>query len=150
SEATLVAASLCALLGVTPQIGRPLVPADESGDARRVVLTDALWKRRFGADPSIVGRSIDVSGSPCLVVGVLAPSFVFPFRQAELAVPLPLHDDQRRTDRGANFLRVVARLNPDVTVAQARADLDTIAKRLQRDYPLDDARKVGISLYPLH
>src|SRR5262249_1466243 len=59
-------------------------------------------------------------------------------------------DDPRRSDRGANFLRVVARLKPGVTVAQAKTDLDATAHRLQRQFPIDDARKTGVNLYPLH
>src|SRR5262249_25926159 len=70
-EGTRVAGNFFDLVGATAQIGRTIVPADEEGSARRVVLTDALWKRRFGADPAIVGASIDLNGTPYLVVGVL-------------------------------------------------------------------------------
>ena len=65
-------------------------------------------------------------------------------------MPLPLAADPRRGDRGANFLRVVARLRPDVSILTAKADLDRIADRLRRTYPDDDARKIGVNLYPLH
>src|SRR5262249_6339392 len=91
-----------------------------------------------------------LNGAAYTVAGVMPSGFVFPFRDAELAVPLPLRDDPRRSDRGANFLRVVARLKPGVTVAQAKTDLDATAHRLQRQFPIEDARKTGVNLYPLH
>ena len=147
-EGTRVAASFFAVLGAQAVVGRTLDAGDEH--ARSVVLTDRLWNRRFARDPAIVGRSITLNGLAYTVVGVLPRNFVFPFRQAEVAVPLSLDDDSRREDRGANFLRVVARLRRDVSLEQARSDLNQIAARLQREYPVDDARKVGVSLYPLH
>src|SRR5262249_24316154 len=103
----------------------------------------------FGGDATIVGRTIALNGAAHTVVGILPPGFLFPFRSAELAVPLDLRDDPRRSDRGANFLRVVARLKPGVTIGQAKSELDTIARRLQHQYPEEDARKIGVSLYGL-
>jgi predicted permease len=148
-EGTRVAGSFFEVLGARAAIGRTLQPED-ARDGRAVVLTDRLWNRRFARDPSIIGRSITLNGTMYLIVGVLPRNFMFPFRQAEVAVSLPLETDPRRGDRGANFLRVVARLRPGVSIDQAKADLDRIAQRLQRDYPIDDARKMGVSLYPLH
>jgi putative ABC transport system permease protein len=149
-EGTRVSGNFFELLGLRPLIGRSLQADDERGDARVTVLTHGLWLRRFGGDAAIVGRTVALNGADYTVVGVLPPGFMFPFRDAELAVPLVLHNDPRRADRGANFLRVVARLGPGVTIAQAKADLDTIAHRLQRLYPTENARKTGVSLYPLH
>jgi putative ABC transport system permease protein len=149
-DGTRVSGSFFPLLGVQPWIGRGLQPEDESSDARVVVLTHGLWIRRFGGRADIVGRDVSLSGARYTVVGVLPPRFLFPFREAELAVPLSTTADPRRSDRGANFLRVVARLAPGQSVAQAKAQLDGIARRLQRDYPEENARKIGISLYPLH
>jgi predicted permease len=149
-DGTRVSGSFFPLLGVRPWIGRGLQPEDESSDARVVVLTHGLWIRRFGGRADIVGRDISLNGARYTVVGVLPPRFLFPFREAELAVPLTTAGDPRRSDRGANFLRVVARLAPGTSLAQAKAQLDGIARRLQREYPEENARKIGISLYPLH
>jgi len=149
-EGTRVAGGFFALLGARPILGRTLDARDEAASARVAVLVHGLWTRRFGADPAVVGSTILLNGAGYTVVGVLPPDFLFPFRDAQVAVPLPLASDPRRIDRGANFLRVVARLNPGVSIAQAKADLDEIARRLQRDYPADDARKTGVNLYPLH
>jgi putative ABC transport system permease protein len=138
------------LLGTNAFLGRVLRGDDERGDARVAVLTHGLWLRTFGGDATIVGKGIALNGVTYTVVGVLPPRFLFPFRDAQLAVPITLGSDPRRADRGANFLRVLARLAPGVTLEQARGQLDSIARRLQQQYPADNARKVGISLYPLH
>ena len=138
------------LLGTSPALGRVLEPDDETRERRVAVMTHGLWQRRFGGDPGLIGRDVSLNGASYTVVGVLQPRFLFPFREAELAVPVTLQSDPRRADRGANFLRVVARLAPAVTLAQAKGDLDAIAQRLQQQYPSENARKIGISLYPLH
>lgn len=138
------------LLGAGALVGRPLAPSDEDTEARVAVLTHGLWQRRFGGEPSVVGQPLVLNGASYTVVGVMPRGFVFPFRDAEIAVPISLRTDPRRADRGANFLRVVARLAPGVTVAAADRELDRIARRLQQEYPNEDSRKVGVSLYPLH
>jgi putative ABC transport system permease protein len=138
------------LLGTHALLGRMLHTEDEEREARVTVFTHGLWLRRFGGDTAILGKGVALNGATYTVVGVLPPRFLFPFREAELAVPVTLLSDPRRADRGANFLRVVARLAPAVSVSQAKADLDAIAHPLQRLYPTENARKTGISLYPLH
>ena len=149
-EGVRVSGNFFELLGLQIFLGRPIQPADENREAPVVVLTHGLWTRRFGADLAIVGRGVLLNGATYTVVGVLPPGFMFPFRDAEIAVPISLQGDARRADRGANFLRVLGRLRPDVTITAAKADLDTIARRLQRMYPTENARKIGVSLYPLH
>src|SRR5262245_47032127 len=137
------------LLGTQARLGRLLQPQDERDAGRVVVLTHGLWLRRFGGDTAIVGKEMSLSGTGYTVVGVLPPRFLFPFRDAELAVPLSRQTDPRRSDRGANFLRVVARLAPGTTLDAAKAEMNAIAQRLQKLYPEPNARKTGISLYPL-
>jgi putative ABC transport system permease protein len=149
-EGVRVAGNFFQLIGSPALLGRALQPSDETEGGKVAVITHGLWKRRFGSEAAIVGRPVTLNGAAHIVVGVMPAGFVFPFRDAEVAVPLPLRTDPRRTDRGANFLRVVARLKPGFTIARAKADLDTIARRLQKDYPDEDARKTGISLYALH
>ena len=149
-EGTRITGNFFDVLGARPLFGRLLRAADEESDSRVAVVTFGLWKRRFGADRSVLGRSVLLNGAAYIVVGILPEGFMFPFREAEVAVPLPLRSDPRRADRGANFLRVVARLRPGVPIERAKADLDGIARRLQQQYPEDDSRKIGVSLYPLH
>ena len=149
-EGTRVAGNFFQVLGSAAMLGRPLTVADQTSASRVAVLTHGFWTRRFGSDPAIVGRGVILNGASFTVVGIMPSGFLFPFRDAEVAVPLPLTDDPRRTDRGANFLRVVARLKSGVSLTQAKADLDSTARRLQRQFPDDDARKIGVNLYPLH
>lgn len=149
-EGTRVSGNFFELLGAIPLLGRTVRSSDEEGDMRVAVLTHGLWQRRFGGDPRIVGRTVSLNGAAYLVIGVMPRGFLFPFREAQLAVPTTLSSDARRTDRGANFLRVVARLAPGVSLRQAKSELDAIAHRLQRLYPDEDSRKTGVNLYPLH
>jgi putative ABC transport system permease protein len=133
-EGVRVSGNFFQLIGSSALLGRSLQPSDEAEERKAAVLTHGLWNRRFGGDVTIVGRTIYLNGAGHTVVGVMPAGFVFPFRDAEIAVPITLRDDPRRTDRGANFLRVVARLKPGVTIAQAKADLNTIARRLQKGF----------------
>ncbi len=146
-EGVRVAPDFFDVLGVTARFGRTFVDADVRSQV--AILTDRLWRRRFGGDPSIVGQSVSLNGTGHTIVGVLPPGFVFPFRDAELAVPLSLETDPRRSDRGAGFLRVVARLKPEVSLASAKTNLDAIGMRLRHDYPDTNAKKLGVNLFPL-
>src|SRR5882672_7258967 len=124
------------MLGVEVAAGRPLVTADDqANNPRVVVVTYNLWRRRFGGDPGLIGKSITLNGDSYGVVGVLPPSFVIPNTDFEVAVPLRMETDPRRSERGSNFLRVFARLKPSVTIQQARADLSAITDRLREQYP---------------
>ena len=146
-EGVRVAPEFFEVVGVPARLGRTFISADLRSQV--AVLTDRLWRRRFGADPSIVGQILSLNGAGHTVVGVLPPGFVFPFRDADLAVPLSVESDPRRADRGAGFLRVVARLSPGVSVTAAKANLDTIGARLRHDYPVTNAKKLGVNLFPL-
>jgi putative ABC transport system permease protein len=146
-EGVRVAPEFFDVLGVAARLGRTFTGSDAR--AQVAVLTDRLWRQRFGADPSIVGQLVSLNGAAHTVIGVLPPGFVFPFRDAELAVPLSVDTDPRRSDRGAGFLRVVARLKPGVALTSAKANLDAIAARLRRDYPDTNAKKFGVNVFPL-
>src|SRR5262249_9123963 len=135
------------LLGVRPTLGRAIAPGDDRSQV--AVLTQRLWRRRFGADPGIVGQQVSLNGSAYTVIGVLPIGFSFPFRDAEIAVPLAIDGDPRRPDRGAGFLRVVARLKPGMSLATAKTNLDMIGARLRHDYPDTNAKKLGANLFPL-
>lgn len=147
-EAIRVAPAFFDVLGTEAHYGR-LIHSGDDPEERVVVVTDRLSRRRFGGDDTIVGQKIDLSGVLYTVVGVLPPGFLFPFRDAELAVPLSLASDPRRTQRSWGLLRVIARLKPGVTIAAAKRDLDAIGHRLQVEYPVDDAKRTGVNLYPL-
>jgi predicted permease len=149
-----ISANAFQLLGVEAVVGRALVPEDDTpGRQHVVVLSHGLWQRRFGADPRTVGQTLLLNGNSYTIVGVLPPQFIFPIREAELAVPLaPDADPWRSARTSTNFLRAIARLKPGVTLAQAEADLTSIAGRMRQQYPAanENKNKLGVTLTPLN
>ena len=129
------------LLGVSPVLGRMLEPGDDDPSRPAVVvLGHRLWVERFGRSASVLGTTVTLNGEPFTVVGVLPEAFALPNLSTELLVPLRPAADLRRNERGSNFLRVIARLAPGATVAQARQELaDTVADLASR-YPEEDAK----------
>jgi len=143
--------SLFSALGTDAALGRTLVPDDERGAGRRVVvLSHGLWKRRFGGDPNVLGSTLVLNGDSYTIVGVLPRAFVYPVREADLIAPFPLDTDPRRTARDLGFLRVIGRLWSGVTIDQATQDLDAIVARLRRDYPATNATHAGTSIVEWH
>ena len=133
-----VSPAFLSVIGVTPAFGRDFRAEEETvGRHRVVLLSDALWRRRFGADPSVVGRTIAFDGNPFEIVGVLPVHFWWP-THPDVVVPLAL-DDHDRALRGAHFLDVVGRLRDDVSPAQAREDLRIIGAHLSQAYPAENA-----------
>jgi len=131
-----ISANLLPVLGVSPAMGRGFTDEeDEVGNERVVLLSDALWRRRFAADPSIVGKAINLSGVPHEVVGVMGPDFQYPAREFQVWVPLSLSPGElTRKTRGNNNL-AVARLKPEVTVEEAQAEMSAIAARIMKADP---------------
>jgi putative ABC transport system permease protein len=144
-----VSANLFGLLGVTPALGRTFTEEeDEIGHDDVVLLSDGLWRRRFGADPSVVGRRIRLSGIPHTVVGVMRPDFRYPGREFQLWTPLTINPDELTRKVGGYSFLGVARLKPGVSVAAAQSGMDTIARRLEAAYPASN-REVGVEVVPL-
>jgi putative ABC transport system permease protein len=133
ARATLVTDGFLRVLGLAPALGRDFGPEAAISGGREVLLSDGLFRRAFGADPSVVGRRVHVDGEPFEVVGVLPPAFWWP-GDPELLAPLVLSEHDRAL-RGAHFLSVVARLRPGVSLAQARGELTVIGRRLSAEYP---------------
>jgi putative ABC transport system permease protein len=136
-----------ATLGVRPAMGRGFdAREDQPGGDRVVVLSDGLWKRRFGGDPDITGRRLVLSGNSFTVIGVMPPGFRYPvIPNAEIWAPMQA---EPTAGRGNAFLRVVGRLREGVTLAGARAEMSAIAARLEKQYPDTNAR-TGIRLVNL-
>jgi putative ABC transport system permease protein len=125
------------VLGVAPALGRPLLASDDDAGAERtVVLSDGIWRRRFGADPTILGRQIQLSGEPWTVVGVMPRNFRVPIQSAQ---PEVFRTFRRPADsqcgRGCIVLRAIGRLKAGVTLDQAQTDLTSIARRLGESFP---------------
>ena len=142
-----VSANLFEMLGVAAALGRTLGPADDiPGNEKVVVLSHGLWQRRFGGDPKVVGRPLTLNGESFTVVGVMAPEFLFPIRDIDLAIPLAPDQDPWRYDReSTSFIRVVARARAGTSREQVTAELDGIGRRLQEEFPGSYARKKGCS-----
>ncbi|HEY9284983.1 MAG TPA: ABC transporter permease [Pyrinomonadaceae bacterium] len=144
-----VSASLFPLLGVEPELGRAFLPQEDAPGANRVaVLSHGLWRRRFGGDPKIVGRPINLNGEAHEVIGVMPAHFQFPGPKDQLWTPIAF-TQQQAANRGQHYLQVVARLKPGVTVEQAQAEMATIAARLQQQHPEENAN-LGATVVPLH
>src|SRR5581483_2370908 len=126
-------------LGVGAARGRVFTAEeDQPGREHVVVISDGLWRRRFGADPGLVGRTLTLNGESYTVVGVMPPGFQFG-REFGLLVdfyaPIAFTPQQLDTQRWRNeFLTVVARLKPGVTLRQAQAEMDTVAANVRQKY----------------
>jgi putative ABC transport system permease protein len=147
-KSALVTGSFFQTLGVNAALGRTLQPDDAQTDRDNVVvLSDGLWKRRFGAAPDIVGNTITLSRTAIVVVGVMPPDFRFPDKNTDLWLPFTL-TSRHLQDRAGKFLKVVARLKPGIDIRQAQVDLDTIAGHLEQHYPATNTG-CGVRISPL-
>jgi putative ABC transport system permease protein len=144
---SLVTANYFRAFGVGPARGR-VFGADEerSGPAPVAVLSDGLWKRRFGGDPSVVGKTLTLDGKGVTVVGIAPPEFQYP-AGAEVWLPID-YDNPEMKARAAHFFRPIGLLKQGVTLEQARAETDLIARRLEEQYPESNARW-SLNLVPL-
>jgi putative ABC transport system permease protein len=129
------------LLGIAPALGRDFRPEDDRPEAWRVVLlSDGLWRRRFGADPGIVGRSIGIHGRQYLVAGVMPSTLeelvsAHYYTPAEIWAPIGYDETTQDACRSCQHLNAIARLRPGVSVEAARAELATVQSALQRQFP---------------
>jgi predicted permease len=125
------------LLGVEPQIGRQFSAEECKQNGPRVtMLSDGLWRRKFAADPNIVGRALSFDGGPVTVVGVLPATFDFstvftPGSRVDMFEPLPLSPEMNRE---GNTVAIIGRLKPGVSVEQARAETAVLGKILQQEH----------------
>ena len=159
-EGMRVSSSLFSLLGVRPALGRIFTAEeDQPGQPLTVVLSDGLWRTRFGSAPDVIGKTLVLNDREYTVVGVMAAGFslnkeVIPTVQgttrADVILPLPLGAEALQ-NRGSENFNVVARLKPGVSISQAQANLDTLVDRLKRDYPRNYPAKSGftVSAVPL-
>ena len=141
-DAASVTQDFFSVLRRTPEMGRTFTADDEVPGVHVVVLSDALWRRRFGADPALVGRSILLDAVPYTVIGVMPPDFEYPAGDA-LWTPQPFTSHDLATQRGAHYLTVIARLRPGATLDGARTEMQTIWTRLARTFPTKDTDRGG-------
>lgn len=132
-------------LGIAPILGRTYTASeDQPGHEHEVVLSHRLWLDRFGGDPSILGRAVDLNGDSYTVIGVMPAGFVFPRaeempgsfdfpRQTELWVPLALHAAPQPNE--PDELAVIGRLKPGLTIVQAQREMNILSTRLENEIP---------------
>ena len=146
-ELAQTSANFFEVFGVGPQQGRLFVTGDEqAGHAPVVVLSDALWRRRFAGDPTVIGKPITLDGASYTVVGVAPPGFQYPDKTEAWLPPLKLAPEMNPAieptqRRGSGYLSAVALLKPGVTVAQAAGEMETITSRLRQQYPETNNRR---------
>lgn len=138
----LVSQEFFAAMGTGPLRGRVFRRDEfEAGRDRAAILSYGLWTRRFGSDPSVVGRTIRLDGRNYEVAGVMPAEFVYPVT-AEVWLPMVIGPEELR-ERGRLNLQTVARLKPGVTLPQARAEFETLARRVAEQYPATHARRTA-------
>ena len=146
-DAARVTVNFFDVLGVPLQRGRGFAKGEDApGTGRVVVLSDAIWRSRFGADPGLVGREITLNGARHTVVGIAPPDLTYPGRR-EAWVPLaPEPWELDPENRGAHYLSGVGRLKPGVAPEAARRELATIAERLEAQYPESNTNFGGTAI----
>jgi putative ABC transport system permease protein len=139
--AAMVSSEVPLALGIKAAIGRTFTPDEDRPTSDRVVtISDRLWRSHFNADRSIVGRSVTLDGSAYTVVGVMPPGMRFPSRLTDVWLPLGLSVSTFPDNRGNHpGLTVVAKLKPASSVDRANAEMDAIARRLEKQYPMTNA-----------
>jgi len=144
----IVAPRFLEVWGVAPVIGRGFSPQEEHfGGPPALLISDRLWRRRFGADPKVVGRMLRFGRSGTPIIGVLPPSFIFPERGVDLWIVGP-PDAPYAQDRSSTWYTTIGRLKPGVTLAAARANMAAVQANLGRQYPKTDAR-ITLKIEPM-
>ncbi len=146
-QATMMSANLMPMMGIEPLAGRGILPSEYQGREHVALIGENLWRRKFGADRSIVGKPIRLEGDAFTIVGIVPRRNAFPV-WADLWLPLSLLEPDLQTNRQFHPLEVVARLRPGVSQASAEAELQTIARRLAQDYPRTN-KTLGAAVIPL-
>ncbi|HEX7177552.1 MAG TPA: ABC transporter permease, partial [Pyrinomonadaceae bacterium] len=149
-EGVYASADLFPLLGVSPALGRTFTREEERPGSNVVVLSHGIWERRFGGDPAVVGRQILFDGESTTVVGVMPEGFKFPVDVEEVQYWTPFNPETpTNKERGNNYLSVVARLKPGVSVEQGQAEMEAVTGRLEEQYNTSNAGRGAnvVSMY---
>ena len=144
-QSSIASANFFATLGVKPYRGRVFLPEEEVGNHDVALISYGLWQRRYAGDAAMVGKTIAIDGRPHTVVGIMPPTLD---RTMDVQVwrPIPFNTGQTSVRR-FHFLRLVGRLAPGVTLAQARRQMDDIARSLEATYPENETWKLNMVPY---
>src|SRR4026209_5303 len=134
------------MMGVAPSHGRVFKPEEfEPGADNVVVLSDRFWSRRFGSDPSIVGRTIQLDGKTVEIVGVMPPGFEHPILWGRMDIWQPLaFTKERKANRGNNYLSAFGRLKPGVSIEQAEQSMGTLFANIKQDNKSNEGENVRL------
>jgi predicted permease len=148
-EGELITSGFFTTLQIKAALGRVFVPQeDRSGNFRVVVISDSLWKNRFGSDLQVIGKKILLDGESYSIIGVMPPGFRFPDSDDQIWAPMGLSPAEL-SNRGSHFLLVFARLKPEITVARAQAEMNSLAKHLTELYPSTNTGQ-SVNVVSLH
>jgi putative ABC transport system permease protein len=136
-----VSAQFCSVLGIFPATGRNFTEAEEAHKDHEAIISNAFWKKHFGADPKVVGRTIRVDSKVTTIVGVMPPSLDDPMLLGTIDMWTLDFPAENTAVRNLNWYSVMGRLKPGVTVGQARAELKAMATRFAHDFPKDNAKQ---------
>jgi putative ABC transport system permease protein len=148
-DGTRISAEFFQVLGIQLVSGRSFTQADDNPGAEPVaIVSQGLWRRRFGSDPDLLGKSVTLNGKNHTVVGIAPSDITFLNRKADIWVPVALNPNNI-VNRGARNLLVVGRLKQGVTIEQARSEMAVIARNLEQQYPEDNSGW-GVNLASLY
>ena len=135
----LVAPQFLQVWGIAPLLGREFASEEQHfGGPNAVLISERFWRRRFNADPNVVGKHLRLEQWSFAIIGVMPASFLFPDHDVDVWIPSPM-DAPYGQDRTSTWFTVIGRLRPGVTASQARADLNRVQAQLGRQYPKTDA-----------
>ncbi len=144
----LVAPRFLETLGVAPELGRDFQPEEERfGGPNAALISDRFWRRRFNADPAVLQKRLRLGQYSYAIIGVMPPSFLFPDRDVDLWFPNPM-DAPYAQGRDYTWFHVIGRLNPEVTLAQAGANMAAVQTSLGEQFPQTD-RDLSVGIQPL-
>jgi putative ABC transport system permease protein len=148
---SLASSEVFTAMGIAPLAGRAFsANEDRAGTDRVAIVSERLWRSRFNADAGLVGRTVTLNGLPHTVIGIMPAAMRFPSRLTDVWLPLGLFVPTFPTGRGAHpGLTAVGKLKPGITVEQAMADLDTIALRLENQYP-ESNKNARVAVVPYY
>lgn len=141
-----VTASFFSVLGVQPQVGRTFSAEEERTNTPVVVISHALWSRRYQSDRAVIGKAIVMDGAKVTVIGVMPREFIFRQRDADYWTPIAFTAADRQ-QRGNHMLNVIARLKPGVTLEQARRDMSAVAATMSKEYR--ENQHIGATVVPM-
>ncbi len=143
-----VTAGLFEMLGARPAKGGTFLDdEDQPGHENVAILSDGLWKRRFGSDPGVIGQAITLNATSYTVVGIMPPTFQFPDRETALWTPMAFNASQAQ-QHGAHYISVVGRLKAGATAEQANTEMNTIAGQLAEQFP-DTNTGWRVNVFPM-